>query len=54
MNIPSTNLSYIDSFSDVDPNAISLKYFKYKLANTADNGDNSLSSWRYMSDTIPK
>ena len=38
MNVSSTYLSHIDGFSDVDPNAISLKYSMYKLANTGDNG----------------
>ena len=29
----------MDGFSDVDPNAISSKYFLYMLANTGDNGE---------------
>ena len=38
MNVPSTYLSHIDGFSDVDPDAISSKYSMYKFANTGDNG----------------
>ena len=39
MNVSSTYLSDNDGFSDIDPNAISLQYSKYTLANTGDNGD---------------
>ena len=38
MKLSSTYLSHNDGFSDVDPNAISLKYSLYKIANTSDNG----------------
>ena len=38
MNVSSMYLSYIDGFSDVDPNAISSKY-SMMLANTGDNGE---------------
>ena len=49
-------LNHIDGFSDVDPNAISLKYSMYILANTGVNGEPivSLSSCQYISDPIPK
>ena len=51
MNVSSTYLSHIDGFSDVDPNAISLKYSMYMLASTGDNGESiaSPSSCRYIS-----
>ena len=39
VNLPTTYLSYIDGFSDVDPNVISSKYSMYTLANTGDNGE---------------
>ena len=39
MNISPTYLSHIDVFSEIDPNAISLKYSTYILANTDDNGE---------------
>ena len=39
MNVSSTYLSHNNDFSDVDPNAISLKYFMYMLANTGNNVD---------------
>ena len=56
MNMLSTYLSHIDSFNDVDPNAISSKYSMYMLANTSDNGEPkaSPSSCQYISDPIPK
>ena len=56
MNVSSTYLSHIDGFSDVDPNAISLKYSMYMLANAGDNGEciASPSSSRYILDPIPK
>ena len=56
MNVSSMYLSYIDGFSDVDPNAISSKYSMYMFANTGDNGETiaSSSSCRYISDPIPK
>ena len=56
MNISSTYLSYIDVFSEVDPNAIFSKYSMYMLANTGDNGDPiaSPSSCQYMLDFILK
>ena len=48
-------LSHIDCFSDVDPNAISLKYSMYMLANTENNGNPIASpSCLYMSDSILK
>ena len=55
MNVSSTYLSHIDSFSDVDPNAISSKYAMYMLANTGDNGEPiaSPSSCQYISDATP-
>ena len=39
MNVSSTYLSHNKGFSDVDPNAISLKHSVYMLANVDDNGD---------------
>ena len=56
MNMSSTYLSHIDGFSDVDPNAISLKYSMYILANTGDNGEPiaSPSSCQHTSDPILK
>ena len=36
MNVSSMYLSHIDGFSDIDPNAISSKYFMYMLTNTGD------------------
>ena len=55
MNVSSTYLSYIDGFSDADPNGISSKYSMYILANTGDNGEPIASpSCRYISDPFPK
>ena len=55
MNVSSTYLSHIDGYSDVDHNAISLKYSMYMLANTGDNGKPIASpSCQYISDPIPK
>ena len=50
--MPSTYLSHIDGFRDVDPNAISSKYSMYMLADTGDNDepDANPSSCRYISD----
>ena len=42
MNVSFTYLSRIDGFSDVDPNAISSKYFIYMLVNTGDDGKRSI------------
>ena len=53
-SVSSTYLSYIDGFSDLDPNAISLKYSKYMLANTGDNGKPIAGPSWYISDSIPK
>ena len=36
MNVSSTYLRHIGGFTDVDPNAIPLKYSKHMLANTGD------------------
>ena len=54
MNVPSTYLSHIDGFSDVNTNAISLKYSMYMLANTGDNGKPMASpfSYHYISDPM--
>ena len=56
MNVSFTYLSHIDGFSDVDPNAISSKYFIYMLANIEDNSEHiaSPSFCRYISDPILK
>ena len=50
------HLSYQDGFSDVDLNAITSKYSMYMLANNGNNTEPiaSFSSFRYMSDPIPK
>ena len=55
-NVSSTSQSYIDGFSDVELNVISMKYSMYILANIRDNWDPTArpSSCWYMSDSIPK
>ena len=56
MNVSSMYLSHNDDFSDIDPNAISSKYFMYTLASAGDNSDPiaNPSSCQYTSDSILK